>query len=92
MDCPPTPDQASGVNILGLATPKPGDVIWIDGWIQGFFDVETVNPKGFLRPGSPPTWYDMTLVRRSKYFPERKNILPNKQDFPVQTDAGTGAD
>lgn len=90
--CPPPAEPVPGDGIIGTTTPKPGDVIWVGGWFSAFFDVDIVEPRGFLKAASPPTWYDMTLVRRSKYFPERKNVLPAKATLPVQSDAGTGED
>lgn len=88
--CPPPADPITGDGIIGTTTPKPGDVVWVGGWFSIFMDVDRVEPRGFLKASSPPTWYDISLVRRSKFFPERKNALPQKDSFQVRSDAGTG--
>lgn len=78
--------------LLNPTTPKPGDVIWVGGDFNLFMDVDEMNPRGFRKPGGMPVWYELKLVRRSKYFPERKVILPDQVDLPNadKAERGTG--
>ena len=89
--CVPTPEQVANRSpLLGRTQPKPGDVVYIAGNLQLYFDIDEVNPTGFLTAASLPVSYDLTLVRRSKWVPERKDGLPSQDEFPPLTDAGTG--
>lgn len=87
--CVPTIDQVDNAGPL-FTTPKPGDVVWVGGRASAFYDVDEVQPDGFLTAASLPVAYNLTLVRRSKFVPERKNVLPTKEDFAVVDDEGTG--
>lgn len=69
--------------VLYPTVPLPGDVIWVGGGFNLWMDVDNpVTPKGYLKPGGAPVWYELHLVRRNKYFPERKVTLPGKDDLP----------
>lgn len=87
--CVPTIEQVDEANPL-KTTPKPGDVVWVGGRFSSFYDVDDVQPDGFLTAASLPSSYNLTLIRRSKFVPERKNLLPQKENFAVVDDEGTG--
>ena len=84
MDAPPETAEVFNGDRL-----RPGDVVYIgDGWNE-FFDVDTVGRRGYTEGKKVHTFFEIELVRRSKYLPRRKDILPNSENRALGNKLGT---
>ena len=70
--------------------PRHGDVIFVaSGWNE-FFDVDRSSRQGYTQGAKEShTYFDLDLIRRSKYLPRRKDILPNSEYKALGNKAGT---
>lgn len=92
LQCAVCPDKIDQTRPLGENNqPRVGDVIFIGGKFQTWVDVDTAGRRGYITHDLEHTWYEVEAVRRTKYVPSRKNVLPGRASFPASqgtVDAG----
>lgn len=92
LECPGlsgVPGETSDEALLFPDRPRSGDVVYVGGKWNEFFDVELAHRRGYTKGQKVHTWIELELKRRSKYLPRRKDILQGKSDKEFGSLAGT---
>lgn len=71
-------------------SPRPGDVVYLGGDRQLFYDVDERSRTGHLNANNAFTGFELTLIWRQKYTPDRKDVLPQKETMPIKSSEGEG--